>query len=792
MSDRRQSNLHRRKSWQILLILTTWASEVNSRSQNRALLGTRRTSASRACYATPIAPDKNNIFRKMKNKKPTKSDAVIRHTTLSKTRRKYREFIDSSSPHQQDENFVQPDKLDFEEDTSNLFTEVGLREFVKKNRNADRRAISRNLLSYEAAMSSMPTWLRNDTPPTETLISHKIEKLRSLMKIHFSVPDINSVINSAKIASKDSVEQLSGVLDFLYILVNVMDMGKPALIAASFHYCSCVTVCETMNTGLTYEDKDNIYHSDTQYLLPLTNSGIEQYGEHAIKIAFDLARLKGVENVAATLTPRKGNEQNDDQIEHFDNLRSLLLTTNAGGDWRALAIRSGACLYRLQGLLSARANRIGDKFPTLEEIRVGKEALHIFAPLAHRLGMYRLKSELEGAAFRVLYRRQHATVTNMLHNVHHNSNDMEISTISRSRKSQGNIDAMDSSSSFAVETIGSGMKSVLEDITLQIKRLLHEDDTLMSHVSSLFITTRVKEPLSLWRKFLRIRRNQLKSTRKDESIEFNPKIPFAVLNVPDATALRVILTAKKLTPEEDDEITEARGKALCYYVHDLLVSKLTPLRNNDGLFKDYIKNPKENGYQSLHYSVKTRWHGMDWPFEVQVRTSDMHRVAEYGLAAHWEYKMKMRKDESENDAYRKSKEELRLQHDSHIQGSFNFPSMKTENTIVNDTDDTSFVRQKAQKLAPYIEALAKSRQDLARKRVFVFLSSAGQGSIISLRAGSRILDALIEGEKKGIDSSWTNGIKFARNGVEAELSETLENGDLLTVVPLEEDALSFS
>ena len=876
------------------LILATTATEATSTwrsaSTRNNLASASRASRYTACYANPILPSvsshKNShshfgrndgahpkSISTSKSKRSHHPRSMIRfsHAALNKTKRKYREendsstssessFSDSDSPyfmspktdlvsqhqyqHDQDQDqsnhqtgLNKKSKLGTKHETYlesiSILTEVGLDRLLTQSRHVDQAQFYLDTLSYKASMSYMPTWLRHDIPPTPNTIDEKMEKLRSCMKIHFSPSDINTIVNAVKIASKDSREKISGALDFLYILVNVMDMGKPALIAAAFHYCSCVAVHEASSSSSSssseephnslFEDeyhKENIHHPDTQYLFPLTNSGIENFGEHTMKIAFDLARLKGIENVASTLTAHTNthaymhsdhNSSLEQQKakgfrkkEHFENLHSLLLSANAGGDWRALAIRSGACLYRLQGLLNFRVRHLNQKckFPTLEETRVAREALQIYAPLAHRLGMYRLKSELEGIAFRLLYRRQHTAVSQMLHHVHAQDHP-------KVNIFETNIMSIQENSSFNVDSIDNGMKSVLDDLTIQVKRLLHEDDTLMSQVSNLFITARVKEPLSLWKKMLKIRNNKLKKMTATEKQQ-NNKVSLTVLDVPDSSALRVILTAKKLTPEEDDELTQSRGRALCYYVHQLLTSNLTPEQDNDKFFKDYIKHPKENGYQSLQYSAKTRWHGKDWPFEVQIRTSDMHRVAEYGLAAHWEYKMKKKREELGQDSYLKCREELRLQHDGRKNGSFYFPSLSSmqqgsdldldsnnhnHNIIQTQTDEVSTadaeraerVRLRAQKLAPYIEALAKSRRDLARERVFVFLSCGNSssysehGTIISLRAGSCILDALREGEKRGIDALWVTDVKFLRNGREAELTERLENGDLLTV-----------
>lgn len=120
-------------------------------------------------------------------------------------------------------------------------------------------------------------------------------------------------------------------------------------------------------------------------------------------------------------------------------------------------------------------------------------------------------------------------------------------------------------------------------------------------LSSFRVSGRAKSAYSTWRKMT------------TKQIDFG--------QVLDKAGIRVLLDAQ----------TDQQGESLCYVVRDL-VGELFPLVA--GREKDYVQHPKPNGYQSLH--VVARWQGQ--PFEVQIRTEEMHRKAEYGSSGHWEYK----------------------------------------------------------------------------------------------------------------------------------------------------------
>jgi len=188
--------------------------------------------------------------------------------------------------------------------------------------------------------------------------------------------------------------------------------------------------------------------------------------------------------------------------------------------------------------------------------RIAQETLDIFAPLANRLGVGKIKAELEDLSLKYLYPDKY----------------YEIAKLVSQKKAERE------------QTV----KLLIEQISKDVKK---------SGINAQ-ITGRAKHYYSIYNKMRR------------QNVAFH--------DLYDITAVRVIVDTEKE----------------CYEVLGLIHSQFKPI---PGRFKDYIAMPKGNMYQSLHTSVIGP---NKKPLEVQIRTWQMHEIAEYGVAAHWRYKEK--------------------------------------------------------------------------------------------------------------------------------------------------------
>ena len=291
--------------------------------------------------------------------------------------------------------------------------------------------------------------------------------------------------------------------------------------------------------------------------------------------------------------------------------------------------------------------------------RIAQETLDIFAPLANRLGVGKIKAELEDLALKYLHPDKYYEIAKL------------VSQKKAERETTVNL--------------------LIEKISSDVKK---------SGINAR-ITGRAKHYYSIYNKM------------KRQNVAFH--------DLYDITAVRVIVDTEKE----------------CYEVLGLIHSQFKPI---PGRFKDYIAMPKGNMYRSLHTSVIGP---NKKPLEVQIRTREMHEVAEYGIAAHWRYKEKgSQKADSNSD----------------MQFSWMRKLVEYNNETSNAADYVNFVKL-----------------DLFSDQVFAFTPN---GDVIDLPKNATALDFAYRihsdvGHK-------TVGVLI--NGRIAQLDYKLKNGDIVEIL----------
>ena len=251
-----------------------------------------------------------------------------------------------------------------------------------------------------------------------------------------------------------------------------------------------------------------------------------------------------VGDLVAGLTKLSKIEFQSREEAQAENFRKMLIAMSK--DIRIILIKLADRLHNIRTL---------EYMSEDSRARIARETLDIYAPLAHRLGIYWMKEELEDRAFRVLHPEVYRSI------------EERIAGTKKERERY-------------IDEVRSRLQSELA------ARGLHCE-----------VTGRLKEAYSLYKKM----------SQQNVSID----------QIYDLIAFRVIVDGTTTT---------------CYETLGIVHGLWKPVQ---GRFKDYIAMPKPNGYQSIHTTVIG-------PFgermEVQIRTQEMHRVAELGIAAHWKYK----------------------------------------------------------------------------------------------------------------------------------------------------------
>ena len=305
-----------------------------------------------------------------------------------------------------------------------------------------------------------------------------------------------------------------------------------------------------------------------------TRKSGQHYITHPVAVAHELARMRldGEAIVAAILHDVVEDTEHSldeirsafgeqvaalvDGVSKLDQIEFRSRAEAQAGSFRKMML---AMIEDIRVILVKLADRLHNMrtlsaMPAEKQRRIARETLDIYAPIANRLGINRLKVELEDLSFCYLYPRRYRVIEKAL------------------KRNKGS------------------RRQIVRKIAEKLSRALAEDDIEGE------IVGREKHLYSIYRKMAEKKR--------------------ALSDVVDVYGFRIVV----------------KDVSACYRVLGLVHGLYKP---RPGRFKDYIAIPRVNSYQSLH---TTLFGPEGLPLEVQIRTRQMHQVAESGVASHWQYK----------------------------------------------------------------------------------------------------------------------------------------------------------
>lgn len=269
----------------------------------------------------------------------------------------------------------------------------------------------------------------------------------------------------------------------------------------------------------------------------------KEFGEEVAHIVEGVTKIASLEEIhSGELLTHKAKKA--ELLQQAENWRKMLIAT--AHDIRVILLKLADRLHNMQTLESLEPER---------KKRIAEETLTLYAPMAQRLGIYQMKSQLEDLSFKILEPELYSSLKQKL-------------AYQQQQREE------------------------------QLKKYMAKIEEVLGNLNFPYkISARPKNLYSIYRKML----------RQNKSFE----------EIQDLSGVRILT----------DTVEH------CYALLGMIHNRFTPLPNT---FTDYIAVPKNNLYQSLHTTIEMAKGEI---VEIQIRTEEMHQTAEYGIAAHWRYKL---------------------------------------------------------------------------------------------------------------------------------------------------------
>lgn len=430
------------------------------------------------------------------------------------------------------------------------------------------------------------------------------------------------------------------ILDAYNIAVESLKDHKRSNGAAFIEHPTAVAAIAYDEIGLPAECIAAVFLHEAVRFSPETDITSAGFGKDVLTIVDGLNKI-------STIKPK------DTRLE-AENYKKLIVSYSK--DPRVTVLKIADRLEVMRSL---------EMFPKLSRERKVLETMMLYIPLAHQLGLYNIKSELEDIYFRYADPEQYRAITNKL------------------KSTEGDRQKL-------MTQFIEPLKQKLSDEGIRYK-----------------LKVRTKTALSIYKKMQK------------------QKVPFE--GVFDVFAIRFIIDC------EEDRAVE---HALCWKVFSYVTEEY---ESDTKRLRDWISNPKPNGYESLHITVKNKEGSF---LEVQIRTRRMDDMAESGLASHWSYKG--------------------IRHEATLDKWLTAVRRALENPLGSEGDP----------MASYYE---DEVHEIPSREVFVFTPS---GELRKLPAGATVLDF-------AFDIHTNLGVKCTGgkiNGKAVRINEQLKTGDIVEIM----------